>query len=123
MDDLQDVSKLEAHVEESEVILIVVTDQYLSSYNCRRELVAAMKCRKLGKPLVLLCESDEKKGAASVTQLRAELHALKSGGKFDGSDDELDEDAGLAHDWERPLWSETRRAACDPVRDGGEQVE
>ena len=85
-DDLRDVSRLEEHIEESEVVLIVVTDKYLSSYNCRRELAAAMKYQRLGKPLILLLESDEAKGATTVTKLRAELEALKLGGKFSSND-------------------------------------
>ena len=85
VDDLRDISHLETHVEESEVILIVVTDKYLSSYNCRRELSAAMQLHRQGKPLLLLCETDEAKGATSIARLKAELEALIASGKFVGA--------------------------------------
>ena len=54
MDNLQDIAKLEQHILETEVILILVTRDYISSKNCRRELVETLR---LGKPLVLVQES------------------------------------------------------------------
>ena len=89
------MSKLEAHIDQSDAVLIVVTDKYLSSYNCRRELAAAMRFRHLGKPLILLRESDETKGATSVTRLHAELADLKLAGKFSGTTLQQEEEGRL----------------------------
>ena len=91
-DDLFDVSKLEVHIDQSDAVLIVVTDKYLSSYNCRRELTAAMRFKHLGKPLILLRESDEAKGATTVARLRAELADLKLAGKFGGTTSQQEEE-------------------------------
>jgi hypothetical protein len=77
VDDLEDISKLEECIEASNVVLIIVTDRYLSSANCRRELVAALKAKK---PLILLCESDPDKGATNPAKLRAEVHNLERSG-------------------------------------------
>ena len=64
VDDLKDINQLEAHVRASDVTLIVLTDKYVSSANCRRELVTAMEQNRLtGTPLVVLAETDEAKGA------------------------------------------------------------
>ena len=79
------------HIDQSDAVLVVVTDKYLSSYNCRRELAAAMRCKHLGKPLILLLESDETKGATSVTRLRAELADVKLSGKFGGTTSQQEE--------------------------------
>ena len=103
MDNLQDIAKLEQHILETEVILILVTRDYISSKNCRRErqsstlphqpLTASMlvslfgddalaiigrrelvETLRLGKPLVLLQETDPQKGAPTVESLEQERH-------------------------------------------------
>ena len=77
VDDLDDISKLEQHIGNSDLILIIVTDQYLSSWNCRRELLAAFDACK---PLLLLMETDTDKGATSAVQLRVEAEAIERSG-------------------------------------------
>ena len=71
-DDLQ----VEKHIQESDVILIVVTRDYLSSANCRRELVESVRSKRR---IVLLLETDEQHGANTVQQLRAEVEAACNG--------------------------------------------
>jgi hypothetical protein len=58
----------------SETILIFLTRDYLSSKNCRRELVAAYRQRK---PLLVLVETDDDKGAPSVASLQGERDLFK----------------------------------------------
>ena len=77
VDDLHDLSHLESHVKASDVFLVIVTDKYLKSVNCRRELVEALR---LHKPLVMVIECDPEKGATSVIGMKAELEALEREG-------------------------------------------
>ena len=77
VDDLEDVSLLEGHVESSDVIIIYLTQDYLSSFNCRRELVAACTAHQVHQtPILLLLETDPDKGATNVDLLRGELAGL-----------------------------------------------
>jgi len=55
VDDLEDESQLERHVNESALLVIFVSKAYLSSKNCERELRAALTC---GKPLVGIFDND-----------------------------------------------------------------
>ena len=70
VDDLDDISRLEEHVEQSDAILIFLTKGYIKSANCRRELVASLR---LGKPLIVVRETDLAHGAASMADLAAEV--------------------------------------------------
>ena len=57
------------YIERSDVILIILTDAYLQSKNCRRELTHAMKTNKR---IVVLLETDADKGkisSAGILQL------------------------------------------------------
>ena len=83
VDDLEDIGKLESYIAASDVILIFLTDKYLSSMNCRRELVAAINAQK---PLIVILESDPDKGATNVVQLRAEVDALEQNGVLSTAD-------------------------------------
>ena len=73
VDSLKDISQLEAHVKESDVVLIVLTKGYLSSTNCRRELREALKQKKR---LLVVREMDTNHGAVSVAELRIEAELL-----------------------------------------------
>jgi hypothetical protein len=73
VDDLDDITMLEQYVERSDIVLVVLTASYLSSRNCRRELSAAVE---MGKPIVLLVETDDGKGATTVARLRAEFEEV-----------------------------------------------
>ena len=42
VDDLTDIALLEEYIASSDVLLVFLTRDYISSKNCRRELVAAM---------------------------------------------------------------------------------
>ena len=77
VDDLDDVTRIEQYVRASDVTLIVLTDAYLSSRNCRRELVAAIAS---AKPLVVLLESDPDRGKTGPIALRSELDSLDADG-------------------------------------------
>lgn len=74
VDNLDDIAKLEEYIAESEVILVLLTRDYISSKNCRRELVHTFE---LEKPLVLLLETDVGHGAPTVDSLKRELDLLK----------------------------------------------
>ena len=73
VDDLAEISRLEAYIKSTDLVLVVVTDKYLSSRNCRRELVAA---HTLGKHLFRRGESEASKGARTAEQLKGELSRL-----------------------------------------------
>lgn len=75
VDDLEDIGQLEHYVQSSDLVLIVLTEHYLSSRNCRRELAAAVA---LDKPVVLLVETDDSKGATTLARLRAEFEQVES---------------------------------------------
>ena len=79
VDELDDISSLETAVGQTDVVVIIITDKYLSSANCRRELTAAIGRQK---PLVLLVECDTDKGATSVGLMRAELERANQHGTF-----------------------------------------
>ena len=49
VDNLDDIAKLEEYIETSEVILVLLTRDYLSSWNCRRELAAAVDAGDLAQ--------------------------------------------------------------------------
>ena len=69
VDDLDDLERLEEHVEHSDVIVIILTKDYVTSKNCRREVKAALD---LEKTIVVLRETDPNHGAATLEELRAE---------------------------------------------------
>ena len=70
VDDLDDIAKLEQYVEESTVILILLSRGYFLSRNCLREVAAVLD---KGKPYLFVHESDEQKGGAPLAALRLEL--------------------------------------------------
>ena len=73
VDNLTDIANLEKHIEDSELILIFATRDYISSANCRREILEASR---LTKPMLILVETDPSKGAPTVGSLRQELNLL-----------------------------------------------
>ncbi len=77
VDDLEDIGKLEEYVAATDVVLVIVTQEYLSSRNCRRELIAACRAKK---PLLLLRETEPDKGATTVAKLKAELEDVERDG-------------------------------------------
>lgn len=85
VDDLEDVSLLEDYIQQTDVVVVLVTEGYISSWNCRRELCAMFKQTK---PIVCVLESDPDKGGTSVAQLRGELDALQRSGAGLPSDHE-----------------------------------
>ena len=60
VDSLKDIGQLEAHVRESDVVLVLLTQGYVGSANCRRELAEALRCKKR---LLVLKETDSYHGA------------------------------------------------------------
>lgn len=64
---------LEEHVRNADVMLIVLTQGYISSYNCRRELVEALRMKKR---ILVLCETDPNHGAVSTEALVEEVAML-----------------------------------------------
>ena len=61
------VSKLEECIDKSAVILVFLSRCYFYSRNCLRELDRTLE---MDKPMVLVHEWDDKKGGASLDQLR-----------------------------------------------------
>ena len=77
VDDLKEISKVPEYVKASDVMLVLVTESYLTSVYCRYELIAAMDSNK---PLILLLETDPNKGAVSAAELFADVIKLQRAG-------------------------------------------
>ena len=73
VDDLTDIALLEEYIASSDVLLVFLTRDYISSKNCRRELVAAMH---QDLPIVVLRESEYGKGAVTSGGLQLEFEQL-----------------------------------------------
>jgi hypothetical protein len=73
VDSLKDIGQLEAYVQDSDVVLIMLTKDYIASRNCRRELIAAWRAKK---PLIVLRETDAQHGAVTLPALREEVSIL-----------------------------------------------
>ena len=73
VDSLEDIELLEAHVRESDMVLVMLTQGYISSANCRRELVEAIRQKKR---LILLQETDANHGALKLEALVKEVELL-----------------------------------------------
>ena len=69
VDDLDALGNLELHVRHSDVVLIVLTRDYLTSPNCRREILEALR---QDKPLIMVREMDENYGAITREDLLRE---------------------------------------------------
>ena len=69
VDDLEDIGQLEEYVAATQCVLIVLSRNYFFSINCKREVEATVAG---SKPLVLVHETDEKKGGVPIEQLRSE---------------------------------------------------
>ena len=67
------VEDLEQHTRAADVFLLFLTSGYLTSANCRRELLEATR-RKL--PTIILRESDPQHGGCSLSELQAEADKL-----------------------------------------------
>ena len=72
VDDLDDIGKLEAYIKQSDVILIIVTDEYLSSANCRRELRTAFQEQK---PLICWWRATQARATAPGAARRGQSSA------------------------------------------------
>lgn len=95
VDNLEDIGKLEAYIQGSDVVLVLLTRDYLSSKNCRRELVETFR---IEKPLLLVVETDPGKGAVSLLSLETEM--------VPGLDRAPDEPKGALRSPRRPtVWS------------------
>ena len=69
VDDLDDIARLEEHVEASALLLCFLSRGYFLSRNVMREVHKAIHSEK---PLVLVHESDPNRGGAPLGQLQAE---------------------------------------------------
>ena len=69
VDNLDDVGKLEASVADAMTFLIFLSAGYFRSWNCRRELYAALAANR---PFIPIHEADVAKGGASIQALRDE---------------------------------------------------
>ena len=69
VDNLDDVGKLEESVADSATFIIFLSSGYFRSWNCRRELYAALASVR---PFIVVHEADTAKGGASLAALRDE---------------------------------------------------
>ena len=80
VDDLQDIGALEWHVAVSQCILIFLSKEYFFSASCLREVQSTLAEKK---PIVLVHETDPKKGGVPLATLRDECAAKNSSAVFD----------------------------------------
>lgn len=74
VDNLTSIKLLETYVQKSDLVLVLLTQGYVRSKNCRRELLAAVQA---GKPLLVLRETDiDSHGGVTVDMVREELKLL-----------------------------------------------
>ena len=76
VDDLESIDDLEAYVEASQAMLVLLgSAAYMSSRNCQREVVAA---QRLALPLVRVHDADASHSGAPLDELRrtSERHPL-----------------------------------------------
>ena len=66
VDNLDEISKLEAYIEESQTVLFFLSKGYFLSFNCQREIRATLNAKK---PLVLVHEEDESKGGLPLAKI------------------------------------------------------
>jgi len=83
VDDMQNVADLEQYIEQSACILCFLSQGYLASKNCLREIRAAVS---MSKPRINVHEADPRKGGATLTEMRdkdcpPELRDAVFGGK------------------------------------------
>lgn len=121
VDDLENISDLEQYVDRSTVVCIFLTDGYISSANCRRELKQAVQ---RDKQLVVLLETDSNHGATTLPKLQAELSELRDESEREACQYLIDHvGAGSALQWHREsyLKHEVLRSVLSAI--AGAQVE
>ncbi|EOD07315.1 hypothetical protein EMIHUDRAFT_198748 [Emiliania huxleyi CCMP1516] len=69
VDNLEDVGRLEESVADAMTFLVFLSAGYFKSFNCRRELYAALASNR---PFIPIFEADAAKGGASIEALQAE---------------------------------------------------
>jgi len=75
IENLEDISQLESHIEDSDFVLIFLTKGYLDSKVCHRDLTCAFTNRKR---IIACMEADERKGGISREEVRQLLaHAVE----------------------------------------------
>ena len=67
VDDLADITKLEEYIEQSAVVLLMLSRGYFASRNCMREVEQSIMGKKR---LILLHEADVSHGGAPLSQLK-----------------------------------------------------
>ena len=77
------MADLEQYIEQSACILCFLSQGYLASKNCLREIRAAVS---MSKPRIIAHEADPRKGGATLTEMRdkdcpPELRDVVFGGK------------------------------------------
>jgi len=90
VDDLADLSELEAVIESCRVVLIFLSAGYFESWNCMREVRA---CAHLNKPLILVREP-EKRNGGGLSQDELESALCESESKGTGMKDRVDKAKG-----------------------------
>ena len=92
VDDMQNVADLEQYIEQSACILCFLSQGYLASKNCLREIREAVS---MSKPRINVHEADPRKGGATLTEMRdkdcpPELRdALEARNQFSGTELQL----------------------------------
>lgn len=73
VDDLDDIARLEDHVQHADLFVIILTRDYITSKNCRREVAEALRANK---PIVVLREMDTNHGAVTLEELKRECERV-----------------------------------------------
>ena len=99
MDDLDDIARLEEHIQHSDVVVIILTQDYVTSKNCRREVAEMLRANK---PLVILREMDANHGAVTLEELKEECERVPADERATAmAVCTASEDAELTLEWHR----------------------
>jgi hypothetical protein len=84
VEQMDDVGKLEEEVLQASVFILFLSTGYFESYNCRRELYAALRA---GKPIIVIREDNPARGGASLEHFKKLCSLYCSGGGASGAAD------------------------------------
>ena len=120
VDDVADAEEAEEQVDQASVFLVFLTTEYVGTPKCLHELTTAWR---LGKPLLVLRETDPRYGGLSAAAMRAEIELFISRKGKLLPDDELQAIAWLQEhmgklEWfhrEKPLKNAALRSVAEAI--------